>query len=85
MKALPECYGTMLPDLSHLEPNKPLEGLAFSAMVTSHGLGAPSHKVEIKRDGCEKCAACPAYRTCYDCCMARLLMNTVLKNRWYGN
>lgn len=82
MNTLPDCYGTMLPDFGNVAANKPLEGLAVRAQVVSHGLGAPTQKVELKREGCEQCVACPAYRTCYDFCIARLLMNSLLKNRW---
>lgn len=84
MNDLPACYGLMLPDFTRLEHNKPVEGVAFSALVASNGLGPQSRKLEMKWEGCVKCAACPAYRTCYDFSMAKLFMNTVLANGWYG-
>ena len=85
MTAFPDCYGTMFPDFTRLEHNKPAEGVAFSALVVSHGLGPQSRKLEMKREGCAKCAECPAYRTCYDFSLAKLFMNTLLANGWYGS
>jgi hypothetical protein len=81
----PDCYGTLLPDVTRLEKNMKLESPAFSALVVSHGIGVQNRAVEVKRDGWEKCTACPDYRTCYDLSLARLLMNTVLVNGWYGS
>lgn len=84
MTAIPDCYGTMFPDFTRLEHNKPVEGVAFSALVTSYGIGAQSRKLEVKGDSWKQCVACLDYRTCYDLSLAKLLMNTLLANGWYG-
>ena len=84
MNAHSDCYGAMFPDFTRLQKNKPLESQAFTALVVSHGIGVQDRKLEVKREGWEKCTACPDYRTCYDLSMARLAMNTVLVNGWYG-
>ena len=84
MSAHPDCYGTLFPDFTRLQKNKPLESQAFTALVVSHGIGVQEHKLEVKRDGWKKCTACPDYRTCCDLSMAQLLMNTMLTNGWYG-
>jgi hypothetical protein len=35
----PDCYGSLFPDFSRLNHNQPLASQAFSALVTSHGIG----------------------------------------------
>jgi hypothetical protein len=84
MTAFPDCYGTMFPDFTRLERNKPVEGVAFTALVMSQGIGVQGRKLEVKGDGWDKCVACSDYRTCYDLSLAKLLMNTLLANGWYG-
>jgi hypothetical protein len=84
MNAFSDCYGAMFPDFTRLEPNKPVEGMAFSGLVTSYGIGAQHRKLEVKGDGWKRCVACLDYRTCYDLSLAKLLMNTLLANGWYG-
>jgi hypothetical protein len=52
--------------------------------VEGHGIAVQSRKLEVKGEGWEKCVACVDYRTCYDLSLAKLLMNTMLVNGWYG-
>jgi len=80
----PDCYGALLPDFTRLEKNKALVSPAFSALVVSHGIGVQDRDLEVRTDGWEKCTTCLDYRTCYDLSLAKLLMNTVLVNGWYG-
>jgi hypothetical protein len=84
MSARCDCYGTMFPDFTRLERNKPLSSPAFTALVEGHGIGVQGRKLEVKGEGWEKCVACADYRTCYDLSLAKLLMNTMLVNGWYG-
>jgi hypothetical protein len=84
MSAHSDCYGTMFPDFTRLEKNKPLGSPAFSALVVSHGIGVQSRTLEVKPDGWDKCLACADYRTCYDLSLATLLMKTILANGWTG-
>jgi hypothetical protein len=84
MSGFPECYGTIFPDFAQLTHRKPVEATAFSAEVASHRLGPQSRRSRVKREGCATCAACPAYRTCSDFCLAKLFMNTLLANGGYG-
>ncbi len=74
----------MFPDFTRLERNKPLSSPAFTALVEGYGIGVQRRKLEVKREGWEKCVGCADYRTCYDLSLAKLLMNTVLVNGWYG-
>jgi hypothetical protein len=84
MSAHSDRYGTMFPDLTRLERNKPLGSSAFSALVVSHGIGVLSRTLEVKPDGWDQCVACADYRTRYDLSLAKLLVNTVLVNGCYG-
>ena len=90
MTAFPECYGTIFPDFMRLHFKEPLEGQAFTAMVSCSGTGTQGRKLEVKPDAWGKCVACPDYRTCYDLSLAKMLMNNILintevANPWVGN
>ena len=78
------CYGTMFPDFTRLQKSVPLTSPAFSAQVENQGMAVQGWKLEVERAGWEKCVACTDYRTCYDLSLARLLMNTLMANEWYG-
>ncbi len=79
-----DCYGTMFPDFTRLQKNQALHSPAFTAVVQSYGIGDQSRKLEVRQEGWENCVTCPDYRTCYDLSLAKLFMNTVLANGWYG-
>ena len=89
MSARCDCYGTMFPDFTRLERNKPVSSPAFTAVITGTGTGPQGRKLEVKGEGWEKCAACADYRMCYDLSLAKLLMNEMLMktevaNPWVG-
>jgi hypothetical protein len=84
MSAHGDCYGTMLPDFRRLEKHLALRSPAFTALVESQGIGMQRRKLEVDPGSWEKCVACADYRTCYDLSQAKLLMNAVLVNGWYG-
>jgi hypothetical protein len=69
-----ECYGSMFPDLSRLEYNKPIEGRVFSVLVKSVGIGVQSRAIRVKTDEWRKCVTCESYHDCYDLSMAKLLL-----------
>ena len=75
----------MFPDFTRLVKNKALVSPAFTALVESCGIGVQGRKLEVKRDGWEQCVGCLDYRTCYDLSLAKLVMNTLLVNGWYGS
>lgn len=74
----PDCFGTMLPELDCLEYNRPSRGKAFTALVTSQGIGVQSRSLTVEETGWEACQACPVYRSCYDLCMAKLSLTDAL-------
>ena len=70
----PACYGRMFPDLTRLEYNQPCTGVAFIAQLHSQGIGVGACELRVDDAGWDKCVACPDYRTCYDQCLAKLLL-----------
>lgn len=76
-----DCYGTMFPDLSRLDLNKPLAGKALQALVESHGIGVSSRQVAVRRDGRDECTAYENYRDCYDLSVAKLALAMALEAR----
>jgi hypothetical protein len=70
----------MLPDLSRLEYNQPLRGLAFTVHARSQGIGVQDLQMEVDPAGWEKCLGCPDYRTCYDLSMAKLVLYRALRD-----
>ena len=74
----PECYGSMFPDLSRLEYNRPCKGKAFTALATSQGIGTQSRNLTVDDSAWASCQACAVYRSCYELCMAKLTLNGAL-------
>ena len=74
----PDCYGKMFPDLTRAEDNVPCKGKAFVVELRSQGLGVQSCELKTDQKGWEACVACPAYRTCYDLCMAKLALRQAM-------
>jgi hypothetical protein len=77
----PACYGALFPDLDRLRPNVPCVGRAFTALLTSQGIGVHSRQVEVDAAQWEACQSCPSYRSCYDLGMARLALRRSLDGR----
>ena len=79
MPERPECYGTMFPDLTRLEHNRPCKGKAFTALTTSQGIGVQSRSVTVDEDLWDACQQCSAYRPCYDLSLALLWLRSALE------
>jgi len=79
MPEKPECYGTMFPDLSRLEYNRPCKGKAFTALATSQGIGVQSRSLTVDEEQWDACQKCPVCRSCYDLCMARVSLRSALE------
>jgi hypothetical protein len=77
----PACYGTLFPDLDRLRHNVPCVGKAFTALITSQGIGVQARHLELDAEQWDACQRCPAYRSCYDLSMARLALRQGLARR----
>lgn len=89
MKARPECYGGLFPDLARLRYREECRGRAFSAIISSPGTGPHGHRLQLDREAWDECVECPDYRSCYDLSLAtwtmnQTLVNTALANSWVG-
>jgi len=79
MPETPRCYGTMFPDLSRLEHNRPCKGKVFTALATSQGIGVQSRNLTVDDSEWASCQLCPVYQSCYDLCMAQLSLRSALE------
>ncbi len=75
----PACYGAMFPDVTRLEYNRPCKGKAFSALLSSQGVGVQSRELTVDEAEWDACQRCPVYRSCYDLCLALLSIWTALE------
>jgi hypothetical protein len=82
MKAKPECYGTMFPDLSKVLSNTPREGKAFTLLVESSGFGITDRHSAVRMEQWDACTECPSYERCYDLSVAKLMLHQVAQG--YG-
>ena len=57
MAQRPDCYGTMFPDLSRVDYNKPLSAKVFEVLVEGHGIGVSSGQITVRPDGWAECTA----------------------------
>ena len=72
----------MFPDLSVENFNVPHEGKAFTLTVESSGGAVTERHTAVKMDEWLACTECPAYRSCYDLCVGRMLLHRVAQS--YG-
>jgi hypothetical protein len=73
-----ECYGNLLPDVEHLNYNKPTEGKAFRVFVENTGAGRQRREQEVKSEAWDECVACTDYHPCYELSMAKLALHRAL-------
>lgn len=74
MKTRPSCFGTILPDLSRLNFNRPTEGKAFGVFVEKIGCGVQRRELHVKHDEWDNCEDCPSFDSCYRMGIAKLLL-----------
>lgn len=72
------CYGAMFPDLTRLEYNQPCRGKAFAVDIAGHGMVAQSRELAVDQASWAACTACPDYRSCYDLCIAKLMLQQAM-------
>lgn len=73
-----KCFGTIFPDLNHLEANKTIRGRVFSITVRGSGIGTQGREITADEDAWEECGRCRSYRSCYDLSMGRLALEQAL-------
>lgn len=79
MPSKPECFGTMLPDLDRLVPNRSCQGKAFAVHVASQGIGVQAREVTVDAAQWDACQECPVYASCRDLALLRLALWRALR------
>ena len=74
MKTPPACHGQLFPELSALESNGETRGKVFSVLVEKLGVVPGRRSLRHSPEAWQRCLECEAYRSCYDFCIARLLL-----------
>jgi len=80
MKAKPDCYGKIYPDLARHRYNELRKGKVFDVFVESSGLGITDRRFKAKMDEWNRCTECPEYQHCFNLSLAKLLLGGVLEN-----
>jgi len=75
----PDCFGTMFPDVLHLENDQPQRGKVFSILLErAGGLWRSNRKVAADMEQWDRCKECPEFDNCYRFCMAKLLLASAI-------
>ena len=74
----PNCYGSLFPDVSQLQFNKPNQGKVAKIEIESHGIGIQNRGLSIDRQQWEACLKCDRFDDCYKLSIAKLMMQQTL-------
>ena len=75
-----ECFGTMFPDVLHVENDRPQRGKVFSLLLQrAGGLYRSNREVTADITQWDDCRNCPEFDACYQFCMAKLLLASAIK------
>jgi len=74
-----ECFGTMFPDVLHVENDRPQRGKAFSFLLQRAG-GMIRCNREVAGDikQWDNCRKCPEFEDCYQFSTAKLLLASAI-------
>jgi hypothetical protein len=74
-----ECFGTMFPDVLHLQNDRPQRGKVFSVLLErAGGLWRSNRQVSADMGQWDKCRECPMFDECYKFGMAKLLLASAI-------
>ncbi len=74
-----ECFGTMFPDVLHVESGQPQRGKVFSYLLQkAGGLWRCNREVTGDMEQWDDCRKCPEFDDCYQFCMAKLLLASAI-------
>jgi hypothetical protein len=74
-----DCFGTIYPDLEHVQFGRPLVGKVFQISVDTLGGGQRDRHLKIDQAEWEDCHRCVDFQNCYDSSTAKLEMRLVLR------
>jgi hypothetical protein len=75
---IPDRYGSLFPDVSQLQFNKPNQGKVASIQIESHGIGIQNRGLSIDQQQWEACLKCDRFDDCYKLSIAKLMMQQTL-------
>jgi hypothetical protein len=74
-----ECFGTMFPDVLHVENDRPQRGKVFSILLErAGGMLRSNREVTADIGQWDDCRQCPEWDDCYQFCMAKLLLASAI-------
>jgi hypothetical protein len=74
-----ECFGTMFPDVLHVENDRPQRGKVFSILLErAGGMNRCNREVTGDIEQWDDCRKCPEFDDCYQFCMAKLLLASAI-------
>ena len=74
-----ECFGTMFPDVLHVENDRPQRGKVFSVLLErAGGMFRCNREVTADIGQWDECRKCPEFDDCYQFCTARLLLASAI-------
>lgn len=79
MKDHPECFGTMFPDVLHVQNDHNVKGKVFSVLLQrAGGLWRCSREVTADIREWDACRECPDFENCYKFCTAKLFLESAI-------
>lgn len=74
-----ECFGTMFPDVLHVESDRPQRGKVFSLLLErAGGMYRCNREVTADIERWDHCRKCPEFDDCYKFCTAKLLLASAI-------
>lgn len=74
-----ECFGTMFPDVLHVQSDEPQRAKVFSILLErAGGLWRCNRQVGADIKEWDKCRECPEFEECYKFCTAKLLLASAI-------
>jgi len=74
-----ECFGTMFPDVLHIENDQPQRGKVFSLRLErAGGLWRRNREVAADIEQWDDCLECPEFDACYKLCIAKMTLASAI-------
>ena len=75
----PKCFGTMFPDVLHVESDRPQKGKVFSLLLErAGGMYRRNREVTGDIEQWDECRKCPEFDACYQFSTAKLMLASAI-------
>jgi hypothetical protein len=79
---LPECYGTLFPDVLNLPEDRSASGRVFTVLLQrAGGMWRCSRSVTADMEQWVRCKECPDFDGCYRFSMAKLTLESAIRDQ----